>query len=310
MSELPDIMSDVNSQSPACLQWVGMEGIAVPLTLAMAGDDPQRTAVACSAYVSLDDPSAKGIHMSRMYKLVTQMAEQTINQETIEALLGAIVDSQKGRSKNAKLVLAFPWLLKKPALLSDEYGFQSYDVVITAIKVENLVSYQLQLSVPYSSTCPCSASLSRQLLAEQVDQAFTQSSVDKDALVTWLSSRAGSVATPHSQRSFAYLKLAMGDNPIPSLSSLVLAVEECLSTPLQTAVKRLDEQEFARLNAENLMFCEDAGRRIKGFLETLNEVNDYWFKVEHQESLHAHNAVVVDQKFTTGVKTVRITNGC
>lgn len=28
----------------------------------------------------------------------------------------------------------------------------------------------------------------------------------------------------------------------------------------------------------------------------MDEVTDYWFKVEHQESLHAHNAVVIDQK--------------
>jgi GTP cyclohydrolase I len=28
----------------------------------------------------------------------------------------------------------------------------------------------------------------------------------------------------------------------------------------------------------------------------MDEITDYWFKVEHQESLHAHNAVVIDQK--------------
>lgn len=65
---------------------------------------------------------------------------------------------------------------------------------------------------------------------------------------------------------------------------------------MQTAVKREDEQQFTKLNAENLMFCEDAVRRIKGKLEQMPQVTDYWFKVEHQESLHAHNAVVIDQK--------------
>jgi GTP cyclohydrolase I len=44
------------------------------------------------------------------------------------------------------------------------------------------------------------------------------------------------------------------------------------------------------------MFCEDAARRIKGGLERMHFVEDYWFKVEHQESLHAHNAVVIDAK--------------
>jgi GTP cyclohydrolase FolE2 len=46
----------------------------------------------------------------------------------------------------------------------------------------------------------------------------------------------------------------------------------------------------------NLMFCEDAARRIQFALEKMHFVKNYWFKVEHQESLHAHNAVVIDQK--------------
>jgi GTP cyclohydrolase I len=45
------------------------------------------------------------------------------------------------------------------------------------------------------------------------------------------------------------------------------------------------------------MFCEDAARRIKNYLEQIKFVVDYWFKVEHQESLHAHNAIVIVQKF-------------
>ena len=43
------------------------------------------------------------------------------------------------------------------------------------------------------------------------------------------------------------------------------------------------------------MFCEDAARRLKASLEKMNFVEKYRFKVEHQESLHAHNAVVVDE---------------
>ena len=57
-----------------------------------------------------------------------------------------------------------------------------------------------------------------------------------------------------------------------------------------------DEQEFAKLNAKNLMFCEDAARRIKQSLEAMPDVVDYWLKVDHQESLHAHNAVAIDRK--------------
>ena len=47
--------------------------------------------------------------------------------------------------------------------------------------------------------------------------------------------------------------------------------------------------------AEYTMFCEDAARRVKHTLAEMDAVKSYWLKVEHQESLHAHNAVVIDQ---------------
>ena len=104
------------------------------------------------------------------------------------------------------------------------------------------------------------------------------------------------VATPHSQRSFAYIRLSLGNNAWPELPALIFQLEAVIGTPVQTAVKRVDEQAFAKLNAENLMFCEDAARRIKLAIGQMSFVKDYWFKVEHQESLHAHNAVVIDHK--------------
>jgi len=115
-------------------------------------------------------------------------------------------------------------------------------------------------------------------------------------LLHWIQSQAGSVATPHSQRSYAYIRLSLADNNWPEIAPLLFQFEDIIGTPVQTAVKRVDEQEFAKLNAENLMFCEDVARRIKLALEQMLFVHDYWFKVEHQESLHAHNAVVIDQK--------------
>ena len=68
---------------------------------------------------------------------------------------------------------------------------------------------------------------------------------------------------------------------------------------MQSAVKREDEQEFARLNGQNLMFVEDAGRRLKALLDDEDRWHDFWVRIEHHESLHAHDAVGV---FTKGVE--------
>ena len=119
--------------------------------------------------------------------------------------------------------------------------------------------------------------------------------MDKSQLLEWVQSPAGSIATPHSQRSYAYIQLALGDNDWPDLAELIFKFEDVIGTPVQTAVKRVDEQEFARMNGHNLMFCEDAARKLKHALNQMDFVKDFWFKVEHQESLHAHNAVVIEQ---------------
>ncbi|MEM7376294.1 MAG: GTP cyclohydrolase FolE2, partial [Pseudomonadota bacterium] len=247
-------------------------------------------------YVGLDDPNAKGIHMSRLYRLVTGLADTACTQTAVDSLLSAAIASQSGIGHTAKLSLSFELSLRKPALLSDEFGFQAYPVVIRAEKTPERSRFTFELTVPYSSTCPCSAALTRQLYATALDARFPGDTVAKAELLAWAQSAAGSVATPHSQRSYAYLRLAFTDSHWPDLSALLSHVEQTLVTAVQTAVKRQDEQEFARLNGENLMFCEDAARRLKATFEQMPELVDYAFKVEHQESLHAHNAVVIDRK--------------
>ena len=90
------------------------------------------------------------------------------------------------------------------------------------------------------------------------------------------------------------LDAAQEDLPI---TDLINHVEGALKTPVQSAVKREDEQEFARLNGKNLMFVEDAGRRLKHALSEDARWSDFWVRIEHHESLHAHDAVGI---FTKG----------
>ncbi len=293
---LPDVTSDVTAENPLPLQWVGMEDISIPISMSLQ-DSLQALAAKADVFVSLESSKAKGIHMSRLYTIINQLVEHECNKDTIDHLLDEMIRSQNGICDSAKIKLVFGILVKKMALLSDEYGYQSYPLAISAQRKNKSSNYDFDITIPYSSTCPCSASLARQLHFNAINQQFPDSTIDKKKLLEWGQSEAGTIATPHSQRSYAYLKLQYSDNEWPDLMDLIHQLEEIIGTPVQTAVKRSDEQEFARLNAENLMFCEDAARRIKNCLEQIPFVTDYWFKVEHQESLHAHNAVVIDQKF-------------
>ena len=112
------------------------------------------------------------------------------------------------------------------------------------------------------------------------------------AAADWLASPRGMAATPHAQRSRADIRVELKPSfeQLP-LEPLVDAIEDALGTPVQTAVKREDEQAFAELNAANLMFCEDAARRIAATLAADPRVDHYDATVSHYESLHPHDAV-------------------
>jgi GTP cyclohydrolase I len=149
---------------------------------------------------------------------------------------------------------------------------------------------QLSLRVLYSSTCPCSAALSREALRQSFEAEFSEEAVSRETVSRWLAQKA--TALPHSQRSEARCDLEFDlSKTQPEPLSFIDLIESALSTPVQAAVKRIDEQEFAKLNAQNLMFCEDAARRLKAALNTHDELTDFRIEVRHFESLHAHDVV-------------------
>ncbi len=293
--DLPDITSGQSVSTELPLKWVGMEAIAIPLYMAISDHQITKVNAKADIFVSLDKPEAKGIHMSRLYiKLNDILTGSPLTGSLLTQLQNELILSQQGLSESAKIKLQFELTCKKNALLSDEYGYQSYPIVISREYIYGKTVTELMLTIPYSSTCPCSSSLSQQALSNAMEQHFENSMIVKSELLQWIMSMEGTVATPHSQRSYAYIKLKITGEELPDIEKLIIEFEQVIGTPVQTAVKRQDEQAFAQLNANNLMFCEDAARRIKQAIEQYKDVGGYWFKVEHQESLHAHNAVVID----------------
>lgn len=164
------------------------------------------------------------------------------------------------------------------------------------------MTLELKVDIPYSSTCPCSAALARQLIQEAFEARFGRGeTVDADAVHAWLGTTQGVVATPHSQRSIGEVTVTLAEDvwafPIRPLIDLL---EGAVQTPVQAAVKRADEQEFARLNGQNLMFCEDAARRLQHALNPRPEFSDFLVRVNHLESLHPHDAVAITSKGVAG----------
>ncbi|MDZ4333643.1 MAG: GTP cyclohydrolase FolE2, partial [Pseudomonas sp.] len=258
---LPDIAAQIPVHAQP-LDWVGMQGIALPINLA-----GQRVHAHADVGVSLDDGNARGIHMSRLYLALHALEHQALSPVTLQQLLSAFLDSHQDLSQQASITLRGEVLLSRPALVSPLAGWKAYPFEVRARQDSCGFHVELQVEVAYSSTCPCSAALARQLIQQRFIEDFAGRPLDHAQLLAWLSSPQGIVATPHSQRSTATLQVRLqADSTQLPLVELINAAEQALGTAVQTAVKRADEQAFALANGQNLMFCEDAARRLHSAL--------------------------------------------
>ncbi|WP_035387437.1 GTP cyclohydrolase FolE2 [Ferrimonas senticii] len=300
---MPDVARSSQAQISGTLDWVGMSQIELPLQVAADDQAPRTVSARAEAYVNLPKAHAKGIHMSRLYVALDKLSvEQVLDLNSLTALLQEFLQSHQDLSDEAFIRLAFDYHLRAKALLSDNYGWRNYPVVVTGRIKAGQISIEMQVNIAYSSTCPCSAALARQLIQDAFEHHFHgEQQVSAEQVKQWLGTSQGVVATPHSQRSIAQVKVKL-DNSQQTLpiAAIVAAVEDALQTPVQATVKREDEQEFARLNGQNLMFVEDAARRVKYALEQQPQLLDFWLQVNHLESLHAHDAVAIATKGVDG----------
>jgi len=257
-------------------------------------------------YVNLKDPKAKGIHMSRLYLTAQKILEnQILSWDTISDLLNGFVGSHDGLSDQSLVRFSFDYMVKRPSLVSSYSGWRFYPVVYQGVLTPDAITFDFHLHLTYSSTCPCSAALSRQLIQENFKKNFkNEILVNSEEVFDWLGSEQGIIATPHGQRSHADIHIRFNkENEVPIID-LINQTEGALKTAVQTAVKREDEQEFALLNGSNLMFCEDSARRIKSVLDQNIRISDYRIHTSHLESLHPHNAeAIVIKGIPGGLKT-------
>ena len=302
--EMPDVASrEVQHRHlEGTLDWVGMGAIRQPLDI-RDGADVRSVEARVQVYVNLGDAQAKGIHMSRLYLIVDEHAStRPLTCAGLKLLLASLLQSHRDLSAHAFVEFSFDYFLRRPALVTEHSGWNSYPVTIRGCVIDGEMRIELTLGVWYSSTCPASAALARQLIQQQFEHDFgTQGVVHASQVKDWLGAEEAIAGTPHAQRSIANVRVRLDDTLAAfPITALVDDVEAALATPVQTAVKREDEQEFARRNAANLMFCEDAGRRLKAVLDANSSVRDFHVRVEHHESLHAHDAVSVFAKGVPG----------
>jgi GTP cyclohydrolase IB len=290
-SVLPDVANETAISLNQDIDQVGMTNIQLPI-LIEAQKEILKVPSICNIFINLTNTKSRGIHMSRLYNtLVESTQNKPVNLSMISTLLSKLIQSHSKYSSKAIIEFNYDLCLKQKSLLSELPGYRYYPVNIHAEKSLDKTLYKLSFKVLYSSTCPCSAALARQSIKEKFNSDFSgSSSINKEDVSNWINSQSNINATPHAQRSEALITLSFDETYKFSIESLIRQAEKVLATPVQAAVKREDEKEFAKLNAANLMFCEDAVRKLDEWLTTLTSTTKYSIEVNHFESLHSHNA--------------------
>ena len=295
---LPDVASQEHALAIGTLDWVGMDGMEMPVAFDAGDGDVRSTGARVGAFVNLVKPEARGIHMSRLYLLVSEaLSAGPLSTASIRSLLESFLASHEGLSDHARLTVGFEHLVRRKSLRSDNSGWRAYPITIDATLSGGTFRIEITTDVVYSSTCPASAALSRQLIQDNFAKTFSADQpLDRETILAWLGTEQGIVATPHAQRSTATIRVRPAGEGVFPLIGMIDNVEAALGTPVQTAVKRADEQAFALANGQNLMFCEDAARRIQKALSNDPHIADFHLRVAHHESLHPHDAVAFASK--------------
>src|SRR5690348_4126428 len=123
---MPDVASQAQPHLAGALDWVGMDGIEVPVLFDAGDGVVQRSSAQVGAFVNLTRPDRRGIHMSRLYLLVDEyLSNKPVDAGMLESLLRAFLDSHKELSDRARISIRFDQLVRRAALRSSNSGWRA-----------------------------------------------------------------------------------------------------------------------------------------------------------------------------------------
>ena len=199
---------------------VGIQGLNLPVRLT----SKIKVISQVSVFVSLEDKRARGIHMSRLYLHLHEYFEKnTLDLFKLKGILIKSIKSQKGLSQSGRLQVKSQWPVLQKSLKSSFSGWRDYPFYfeLSYSKKKNKFQYVVGGEILYSSTCPCSAALSRKIIKKDFEKAFSgKSSLNKKEALKYLSDKEFLSATPHAQKSKLFFKLQLPEKTAKDFSLL------------------------------------------------------------------------------------------
>ena len=250
---LPDIQCSIPDVQIPIMQ-VGVENVEVPFRLESKYGGFHQLNANVSMRTNLDKET-KGISMSRLLLTLKPYLDLPLKHKLIHQILKDLRKNLETDTAYMKFEFRMP--INRKSILSDN-EFPIYykckfegQLFKAPVLIEQGVSaitdhfrFYQGVTIQYASYCPCSAELCGHLTENE------------------------SKGYPHNQRSFAEIVVEVKEDHYVWLENIIEAVENALVTLPYPVIKRVDEQEIARVAAQNPMFVEDAIRRIS---KTLND---------------------------------------
>ncbi|MFW9871836.1 MAG: GTP cyclohydrolase FolE2 [Candidatus Thorarchaeota archaeon] len=264
---LPDIQcSPPNINIP--IKQVGVENVEVPFKLEFRSGGFIQLNANVSMRTDLDK-NTKGISMSRLLLTLKPYLDLPLKQTLIKQILEDLKKNIGSESSFMKFSFRMP--IMKQSITSDNEFPIYYKCRFEGQLIGEEYKFFQGVIVQYASYCPCSAELCDHL------------------------GNNSSKGFPHNQRSFADVLVEVEPPSYIWLEDIIETVETKIKTLPYPIIKRVDEQEIARIAAENPIFVEDAIRLIS---EGLNEMplHDWIVKCTHEESIHTSEAISVNWK--------------
>ena len=251
-------MIDVQNQTDTRgikIQKTGVTGVYLPFSIFIGGEF-QKVLAKVRFTVSLNE-KIRGTHMSRLVEILTDFSEVPLKISDIEKIL--IDATEKLETDFAAIKMAFKFFVKRAAPISEKFSLLDIDCEFDAeISPPEKMNFTLNLSVPFTSLCPCSKEIS-----------------DFGA---------------HNQRSICRVKINFTDVENLDVEKIVKLIENQGSSKIYPLLKREDEKFVTETAYQNAKFVEDILRDVVISLRQLENISAFDVECENFESIHNHNA--------------------
>jgi GTP cyclohydrolase IB len=248
---LEDVQGSADPRGIA-IDEVGIKDLQHPIKVAGGAGVEQHTIATLSMSVSLPH-NRKGTHMSRFLELLGAQ-EQAISVESFAGLLEETMHYLEAPS--GQIEMTFPYFIAKKAPVSGAESLMDYQAAIRGRQRLGKTDLWLKVTVPVTSLCPCSKSIS--------------------------------AYGAHNQRAHITITAKIG--PSIWFEDLIGMAERVASSELYAVLKRPDEKYVTERAYDNAKFVEDVVRDAALLLNGDPRVRSYKVESENFESIHNHSA--------------------